>query len=140
MMLLDTDTVSLFQAGQAQVVERMNRAHASELVATTIVTQAEVLRARFEFLIKAADGDQLLHAQRRLTASERLLADFHVVRITAPSAAEFERLRLQKKLKKIGRADLLIASIALSHDATLVTRNLRHFRQITGLKLENWAD
>jgi predicted nucleic acid-binding protein len=24
--------------------------------------------------------------------------------------------------------------------ATLVTRNLRHFRPIPGLKLENWAD
>jgi tRNA(fMet)-specific endonuclease VapC len=43
-------------------------------------------------------------------------------------------------LKKLGRADLLIASIALAHGATLVTRNLRHFHQIPGLYTENWAD
>jgi tRNA(fMet)-specific endonuclease VapC len=35
---------------------------------------------------------------------------------------------------------MLIASIALGQRATLVTRNLRHFRQIPGLTLENWAD
>ena len=36
--------------------------------------------------------------------------------------------------------DLLIASIALAQRATLVTRNLRHFRQIPALNVENWAD
>jgi tRNA(fMet)-specific endonuclease VapC len=49
-------------------------------------------------------------------------------------------IRQIKSSKGIGRADLLIASIALAHRATLVTRNLRHFRQISGLILENWAD
>lgn len=43
-------------------------------------------------------------------------------------------------LRKVGRADLIIASITLSHRATLVTRNLRHFRQISGLKVTNWVD
>lgn len=52
----------------------------------------------------------------------------------------FDILRAQTKLGKIGRADLLIASIALAHRATLVTRNLRHFRQIPGLNTDNWAD
>jgi tRNA(fMet)-specific endonuclease VapC len=41
---------------------------------------------------------------------------------------------------KIGRADLLVASIALANRATLVTRNLRHFREVPGLSLENWVD
>lgn len=40
----------------------------------------------------------------------------------------------------IGRADLLIASIALTQRATLVTRNLRHFRHIPGLSFANWVD
>jgi tRNA(fMet)-specific endonuclease VapC len=35
---------------------------------------------------------------------------------------------------------LLIASITLAQRATLVSRDLRHFRQISGLTLENWAD
>jgi len=43
-------------------------------------------------------------------------------------------------LKKIGRADLLVASVALANRAVLVTRNLRHFRQTPNLELENWVD
>ena len=56
------------------------------------------------------------------------------------AASEFDKLRQFKNLKRIARADLLIASIALAQRATLITRNLRHSRQVPGLNLENWAD
>jgi tRNA(fMet)-specific endonuclease VapC len=140
MILLDTDTVSLFHAGHSRVVERMEQVDATELVGTTVVTQVEIIRARFEYLLKASSGDELLRAQLWLNRSEALLAELHVARVTPASASEFDRLRRDRKLKKIGRADLLIVSIALSAQATLVTRNVRHFRQIVGLKVENWAD
>ena len=55
-------------------------------------------------------------------------------------ASEFDRLRQSRKLKKIGRADLLIAAITLANRATLVSRNLKDFRQVPGLQVENWAD
>jgi tRNA(fMet)-specific endonuclease VapC len=112
----------------------------SEAIATTVITQAEVLRARYEFLLKARDGRELLRAQQWLDRSESLLADFRIVPIDAGVSARFDRLRSQKKLKKIGRADLLIASIALTHEATLVSRNLKDFRQVAGLRVENWID
>ncbi len=112
----------------------------TEPVATTIITRIEVLRGRFEFLLKAADGEQLQRAQQWLIRSERDLARFGCLPISAASAAELDRLRSHKKLVKIGRSDLLIASIALAHQATLVTRNVRHFRQVPGLNVENWAD
>ena len=38
------------------------------------------------------------------------------------------------------RADLLIAIIALANHGTLVTRNLKDFRLVPGLQVENWAD
>ena len=63
-----------------------------------------------------------------------------IIQIDETVAREFERLRKLKGLRKIGRADLLIASIALANNATLVTRNLRHFRQVPGLTLVNWVD
>ncbi len=40
----------------------------------------------------------------------------------------------------MGRADLLIASMALARRATLVTRNVRHFPPVPGLTVENWMD
>ena len=122
MILLDTDALSLFHAGHERVVARVNSVDPSEAIATTVITQAEVLRARYEFLLKARDGRELLRAQQWLDRSESLLADFRIVPIDAEVSARFDRLRSQKKFKKIGRADLLIASIALTHDATLVSR------------------
>ena len=66
--------------------------------------------------------------------------DLSVVPIDRAASIEFDRLRIISKIRKIGRADLLIASITLANRATLGTRNLRHFKQIPGLKVENWVD
>ncbi|MFM6685266.1 MAG: PIN domain-containing protein, partial [Dolichospermum sp.] len=38
----------------------------------------------------------------------------------------------------IGYNDLLIASIALSHDLILVTHNTKEFVRVEGLKIEDW--
>ena len=73
-------------------------------------------------------------------AREELLAQIEVVLLNNASLTIFQRLRGTKGLKRIGRADLLIASIALAQQATLVTRNLRHFRQVPNLKAVNWVD
>jgi predicted nucleic acid-binding protein len=45
MHVLDTDTLSLLHAGHTRVGERKDQVDPSE-VATTIVTKAEILRAR----------------------------------------------------------------------------------------------
>lgn len=52
-------------------------------------------------------------------------------------AAEF-RVFLEKKGTSIALADMQIAAIARSNNCTLVTGNLKHFREIPGLKIENW--
>lgn len=132
MYVLDSDILSLTQAGHPRIGERRGHVDAAE-IATTIVTRIEILRARFDHLLKAADGQELDLAQQRLIRSEELLAQLVVFPVDVAAAREFDRLRQVKALRKIGRADLLIASIALARRATLVTRNLRHFSQIPGL-------
>ena len=57
------------------------------------------------------------------------------------SAAEmYGRLRtaLEKQGKLIGPNDLLIASIALANNVTLVTHNTDEFKRVPELKLEDW--
>src|SRR5262249_48636587 len=100
----------------------------------------EILQGRFAAVLKAASREQLQQAQHRLTESERQLAAFDVLPVEAAAAAEFERLLGTKGLKKIGRGDLLIASIVLANGATLVTRNTKDFGKVPELKVENWAD
>jgi tRNA(fMet)-specific endonuclease VapC len=137
--LLDTDTLTHVLAGQEAIVRRLSRLGDPEL-GTTVVTKIELLRGRFDFLLKAASGREVLRAQEWLSKTERLLAEILVVPFDTQAAEHFERLRNVAGLRKIGRADLLIASIALAHRATLVTRNIRHFRPIPGLTVENWID
>lgn len=91
-------------------------------------------------MVKAATGTELLRAQQLLARSEELLDQMPIIPISEASAGVFDRLLTTRGMRKIGRADLLVASIALAHRATLVTRNLRHFRQISGLSVANWVD
>ncbi|MGI2903213.1 type II toxin-antitoxin system VapC family toxin [Tolypothrix sp. VBCCA 56010] len=139
MYLLDTDTLTYLYAGNANVIARLKALENSE-VGITIITKAEMLRGRIEYLLKAETGESLLRAQELLFRTEELLAELLIVPISQSAADEFERLRIVSKLRKIGRADLLIASISLANRATLVTRNIRHFKQIPGLRVVNWVD
>ena len=137
MIVLDTDMFSLFATGHPRVVARVEAA--TDLVVMTVISRIEILHGRFDFLLKAADSGQLQRAQQLLTQTERDLAEIPILLIDSRVAAKFDRLRQNKKLKKIGRADLLIASIVLAHRALLSTRNLRHFQQVPGLRVEDWA-
>ncbi len=69
-----------------------------------------------------------------MNRSEQLLREIIVVEFDDDSVAEFDRLRRNKMRRTIiGRADVLIASIVRACDATLVTRNLLHFRQVPAM-------
>jgi tRNA(fMet)-specific endonuclease VapC len=46
---------------------------------------------------------------------------------------------LSRRGRPIGAFDTLVAAHALSLGLTFVTNNTKHFKQVTGLKVENWA-
>ena len=122
MYLLDTDTLTHLHAGNPNVVERLKSVADIE-VGITIITKVEILRGRIDYLLKAETGANLLKAQELLFRTEELLNDLAIVPINQAASIEFDRLRGVSKFRKIGRADLLIASITLANRATLVTRN-----------------
>lgn len=138
MKVLDTDILSLLFANHARVVARY-QAEAEEVV-STVVSRIEILQGRFATLVKAADGGELLVGQERLNRAESDLATLEQLPVDESVADEFDRLLPNKKLKKIGRGDLLIAAISLANGATLVTRNEKDFRPVPKLRIENWAD
>lgn len=137
MILLDTDILSLLMNGDEKVVQRVEQ---ETDIAITIVTRIEMLQGRFASVLKAADSRQLLLAQTWLIENERFIEGLSIEVFDAAAAIQFDLLRQNKKLKKIGVADMLIASIALARRALLITRNQRHFRLVTGLRTENWSD
>lgn len=139
MYLLDTDTLTHLHAGNSRVIENL-RALDDSIIGTTIITKIELLRGRIEFVLKAADGIELLRAQELLSRTEKLLSQIVVIPLDDLAAEQFDQFRASRHLRKIGRADLLIASIAITRRATLVTRNMKHFRQIPNVVVVNWVD
>ena len=57
----------------------------------------------------------------------------------AHAAAEFDRHRQNKKLKKIGQRDLLIACITLANPARLISATCGISARCRGCR-SNWAD
>jgi predicted nucleic acid-binding protein len=76
--------------------------------------------------------------EEQLSRVVDLLADIEILVLDAPSAllAAAVDSELGRSGIRIDTRDTLIAGIALRHDLPLVTRNIRHFERIRGLRLE----
>jgi tRNA(fMet)-specific endonuclease VapC len=81
------------------------------------------------------------HASKNRHALEQFLASLEVAAFDQAAAWSYGRLRgqLEAKGTLIGSMDMLIAAHALSLEVRLVSNNLREFRRVPGLRLENWA-
>lgn len=90
-------------------------------------------------MFKAENGAALLRAQLRSIETESGLDRLPLLPINAAAAGEFKRLRENKKLRKNGRGDLLIAAIAPANRTTLMTRNSKDFGKVLKLHVENWV-
>ena len=73
---------------------------------------------------------------------EQFLLPFDILPFDSRCAREYASIRsyLEKEGKKIGPNDLMIASIARAHNAVLVTYNMREFKRVPGIELEDWAE
>jgi tRNA(fMet)-specific endonuclease VapC len=138
-IVLDTDCLSILDAGQGKEFELLNDAIArSEQpeVYVTVVSFEEQMRGWLSYIAasramkRQVDGYTRLHAILRAYL-QRLVLDFDL-----RAMEQFEALRRQIR---IGAMDLKIASICLVHDALLVSRNLRDFRKVPGLKVQDWT-
>ena len=140
MFLLDTNALTDLFKDNTKILARLRTIPDDRSVVTSLISRIEILEGRFASIMKAANRVELLNAAARLAIDEQMLSTIDVLPLSEFVSDEFERLRTNRKLKKIGRGDLLIACFALAHEATLVTRNTRGFEQIPELKIENWAD
>lgn len=77
--------------------------------------------------------------QNRIALAEFLLP-LEVVVFDESAAGHYGDIRnhLEKSGNIIGLMDLLIAAHATSLALTLITNNLREFRSVPGLRVENW--
>ena len=78
-----------------------------------------------------------IEAYRKLERHLDLYRHTQVVGFDRRAGTEFERLKGLRL--RIGSMDLKIAAIALAHDATVITRNLKDFSRVPGLHAEDWT-
>ena len=73
---------------------------------------------------------------------ERFLAPYEIVPFCKRSAMHHGQIRAHLELQgeKIGPNDMIIAATVLAHGGTLVTHNLREFRRVSDLKVEDWTE
>jgi tRNA(fMet)-specific endonuclease VapC len=124
--LVDTDWVVDFLAGRT-TARRLFAALMSEGVAISIVTYGEI----YEGILYGRDSNQQEEKFREFLGGVELV-------LLSPQIMErFGRIRgqLRRDGNLVGDMDLLIASTAIAHDLTLVTRNRRHFERVPGLEL-----
>jgi tRNA(fMet)-specific endonuclease VapC len=134
--IFDTDHVSLFQRKHPVVIQHLNEIH-SERLAITIITVEEQIKGRFKLIKQANSSAKLIRAYAALQSSVAYFNTITVLQFDEAANVHYENLRPQKI--RIGTQDLRIASIVLSRDGILVTRNRRDFDKIPNLTLEDWS-
>lgn len=127
--VLDTNTCIYALKLQGRVVERMRR-HLPDEIAITTVTLAELW-------FGAQKSARRVAVRREVDA---FLEPFKLLPFDGEAAESYARVRfdLERVGRPIGERDLLIASIALALDLTVVTHNLGEFTRVPGLKVEDW--
>lgn len=137
MHILDTDHVSLLQRQTGADAERLRFRLSNIQRISTIITYEEQMRG---WLTWIAQAKSLIAQIERYSMLKRMVTSYAKISLLdfdRPAADEFERLKNQRI--RIGTMDLKIAAIALANDATLLSRNLKDFSKVPGLKVEDWA-
>jgi tRNA(fMet)-specific endonuclease VapC len=131
--LLDTNILIYLIKHQPQAVaQRVDALPEDARLCMSFITWAELLKGAQRSIRKA-------EVLRRLEALTRQVA---VLYPTGPAICQHyaeEFTRLQDAGTPIGANDLWIACHALAERATLVTHNVREFRRVAGLRLEDWV-
>ncbi len=137
MLVLDTDHLVELDRGSAEgVALRRKLEDANDEIATTIISAEEQFRGWLAQIHRQRDPRRQIEAYQRLQRRIDFFAAWNVLPWDMASADILQDLRGQRV--RIGTMDLKIASIVLAHDATLLSRNLRDFRQVPGLRVEDW--
>ena len=96
----------------------------------------------------AINVGEIYYGAKRSSQKERILKAFEenvfpnvkILPFDRQSGCVFGTLKAELEKSGIGcsEPDLRIAAVTLQHNLTLVTGNTRHFKNIPGLKIENW--
>ena len=132
-VMIDASVLIDHERGRVDIEEHV-KGRESEGFFLSVITASELLHG-----VHRA-GDRAVRA-RRSAFVEGVLGSFPLLPIEIATARMHARLwaDLGAQGQLIGAHDLWIAAACLSHGLALVTSNLREFRRVPGLDLEDWS-
>lgn len=128
--LLDTNVCIAHLAGRSVKIRQKLQIIPPTQIRLCSVVKAEIIYGTFKgnYTSQAVALRQSFLTQFVSLPFDDLAADFYGQ----------ERARLAKLGQSIGPNDLMIASIALANNLTLVTHNTREFSRVANLQIEDW--
>ena len=129
--LLDTNILSAHMRRPSGLAHRFFQ-HSGRLYTTSVV-----LGELFVWAYNRPDPTKIVNAIDELLFQQVTALDFD-----RDCANEFGRVRIQLRRNgiEVPSVDLMIASVALIYDLTLVTHNTTDFENIPGLRLDDWLE
>jgi tRNA(fMet)-specific endonuclease VapC len=129
MVCVDTNFLVALERRDKDAIEKMQELEDNgDVVYTTAVTVAECYRGAY------GSKDQA----RALNDVKGLLDRFAIFHLDYESGKIWGELAQSLKSDTIGDRDLFIASIAISNNQILITKNKKHFERVLGLQVDGW--
>ena len=132
MYLLDTNIISYWMRGQPAVIARIKKRAPSDL-SLSAITLAEIWYGIEKSPVKKKE---------RRSKIEKISSVLSVYPFDEAAAGSYAviRARLEREGVVISERDTQIAAIAVANRLTVVTHNVKEFRRIEKLIVEDWAD
>ena len=128
--MLDTNILIYAIKNRPKKVRETFKSH-SDYLSMSSVTLGELIYG----------AERSVQVARNLQDIESLAAHMDVLPFDYLAATHFGQLRAEhtKKGKPIGPYDSMLAGHARSLGLILVTNNMREFKRVPGLRVENWS-
>lgn len=131
-LLIDTNILIACEKGGLDM-DRVLAEHGDDSVFLSVISASELLHGVHRAPDEKSRARRLSFVERILGAMEILDVDLATARVHSEIWSD-----LAVRGQMIGAHDLWLAASALTHDCSLVTRNVREFERIPGLNVEVW--
>ena len=127
---LDTNICIYLLNGSSDKLKKKLLSLPPKRITVTTIVKADLLYGAEKSIKKKENREKV----------EKFLTQIEVQPFDEKSAIIYSKIRakLESTGKIIGANDLLIASIVLANNDALVTNNVKEFKRVPNLKVENW--
>jgi len=138
-VVLDTNHFREVAEATSRAVRFRQRAEAERAdVFLSIITVQEAVSGWLALINSLSAGRKQVRGYASFQKTIAAFQEFSILAFDVEAAEIFHKLRSEHP--RAGTMDLKIAAVCLAHDATLLTRNVADFENITDLCVENWLD